>query len=175
MTTEPLHPMIVHLPLALAVLMPLFTVGSVVAWWREWLPGNRVWLILFFLQAILLITGVAALRSGEAEEERVEPIVGEWALETHEEAAEVFVAGAGLVLCLFVLPLVLPGETLRRRAAAVLLVAPLIVAVLAVRTGEAGGELVYRHGAGSAYQVGKGGSPELDGELRGAHGEMTED
>lgn len=132
-------------------------------------------MILFVLQAVLLITGVAALRSGEAEEERVEPVVGEWALETHEEAAEVFVAGAGLVLCLFVLPLVLPGENLRRRAAAMLVVAPLIVAVLAVRTGKAGGELVYRHGAGAAYRAGDGGLPEVDGELRGAHREMAED
>ncbi len=153
MPTEPLHPMIVHLPLALAVLMPLLAAGAFLAWWRQWLPGRRVWVGVLALQAVLLVTGVAALRSGEAEEDRVEPVVGERVLEAHEEAAEVFVTAAGIVLCLFVVPFVLPGEGLRRGAAAAATVATLVVAALAVSTGKAGGELVYRHGAAAAYRA----------------------
>ncbi len=153
MPTQPLHPMIVHLPLALAVLMPLLAAAAFLAWWREWLPGRRVWVGVLALQAVLLTTGVAALRSGEAEEDRVEPVVSERILETHEEAAEVFVIAVGVVLCLFAVPLVLPGEGLRRGAAAAATVATLVVAALAVSTGKAGGELVYRHGAAAVYQI----------------------
>ncbi len=159
MPTEPLHPMIVHLPLALAVLMPLLAAGALLAWWREWLPGRRIWLIVLALQALLLATGVAALRSGEAEEDRVEAVVGEWILEAHEEAAEVFVTAAAVVLCLLLMPLVLPGEALRRGVAAAAAAATVVVAALAVSTGKAGGELVYQHGAAVVYQADASGPP----------------
>ena len=33
----PLHPKLVHLPLALAALLPLLTFGVLLAWWRGWL------------------------------------------------------------------------------------------------------------------------------------------
>lgn len=170
MPTEPLHPMIVHLPLALAVLMPLLAAGAFLAWWREWLPGRRVWVIALTLQAMLLATGIAALRSGEAEEDRVESVVGESILETHEEAAEVFVTATAVVLCLFVVPLVLPAEGLRRGAAAMAAVATLVVAALAVSTGKAGGELVYRHGAAAVYRQADATGPRTRaGELQGSH------
>ncbi len=175
MLTDPLHPMIVHLPLALAVLMPILAAGAFLAWWREWLPGRRVWVIALALQAVLLATGIAALRSGEAEEERVEPVVEEWILETHEEAAEVFVTAAGVVLCLFVVPLVLPGEGLRRGAAAGAAAATLVVAAFAVRTGKAGGELVYRHGAAAVYRADASGPPAGMDELRGVHDDDDDD
>ena len=42
METLPLHPKIVHLPIALAVLMPLITAGLLIAWWRDMLP-RRAW------------------------------------------------------------------------------------------------------------------------------------
>ena len=42
MDTLPLHPKIVHLPIALAVLMPLITAGLLIAWWRDMLP-RRTW------------------------------------------------------------------------------------------------------------------------------------
>ncbi len=133
--------MIVHLPLALAVLLPLLAAAALISWWRKWLPGRRVWVLVLVLQAVLLATGVAALRTGEAEEDRVEPVVGERILEEHEESAEVFVTAAGVVLGLCVLPLVAPGDGLRRGAAVIAAAATLVVAGLAVSTGKAGGEL----------------------------------
>ena len=36
------HPKVVHLPMALAVLMPLVTGGVLFAWWRGWFQ-RRVW------------------------------------------------------------------------------------------------------------------------------------
>ncbi|HSQ67896.1 MAG TPA: hypothetical protein VLM85_32020, partial [Polyangiaceae bacterium] len=84
------HPKLVHVPMALAVLMPLVAGGLLLAWWRKWLPG-RGWTVAVGLQAILLGSGILALRTGEAQEDRVEPIVGEKAIDAHEEAAEAFV------------------------------------------------------------------------------------
>lgn len=74
------HPKMVHVPMALGVLMPLFAGGMLLAWWRKWLP-TRSWFLVVALQAILLGSGVLALQTGEAEEERVERVVVEQAIE----------------------------------------------------------------------------------------------
>lgn len=97
MDTLPLHPKIVHLPIALAVLMPLITAGLLIAWWRDMLP-RRTWWIAVALQAVLVGSGLYARETGEADEERVEARVGEAPLEAHEEAATVFVIGALVAL-----------------------------------------------------------------------------
>ena len=38
----PVHPMLVHLPIALAVLMPLVSAGLLIAWWRGALLGDHL-------------------------------------------------------------------------------------------------------------------------------------
>ncbi len=66
MDTLLFHPKVVHLPMAIAVLMPLIAGGLLLAWWRSWLP-HRGWFVAIGLQAILLGSGIVALRTGEAE------------------------------------------------------------------------------------------------------------
>lgn len=144
------HPKLVHLPIALGVLMPLVAGGLLVAWWRELLP-RRSWAIAIALQGILLGSGIVALRSGEVEEETVESVVPETAIEAHEEAATAFVWASGAVLLLMVLPFALPAEKARLPLAAGAVVGTLVVLALGHRTGEAGGHLVYEHGAAQAY------------------------
>jgi len=146
----PLHPKLVHLPIALAVLMPLITSGLLVAWWRGWLP-RRTWLVAVVMQGALLGSGLLAQETGGDDEARVEAIVPEAALEAHEEAAEVFVIGSALVLVLAAM-----GAAIRRPRAAQLVAAvatagTLVVLMLGYRVGEAGGRLVYQHGAAAAY------------------------
>ena len=68
------HPKVVHIPMALGVLMPIIAGGLLLAWWRNWLP-RRSWFFAIALQAILLGSGILALRTGEAEEDRVERVV----------------------------------------------------------------------------------------------------
>lgn len=144
------HPKVVHIPIALGALMPLVAGGLLVAWWRQWLPA-RSWLVVIALQAILLGSGIVALQTGESEEERVERVVPEQAIEEHEEAAEVFVWTSGAVLAILLLGL----ATAKRRSglplAALGTLGTLVVFGLGYQTGQAGGELVYRHGAASAY------------------------
>jgi hypothetical protein len=81
------HPKVVHIPMALGVLMPIIAGGLLLAWWRNWLP-RRSWFLVIGFQAILFGSGVLALRTGEAEEDRVERVVAERFIEKHEEAAD---------------------------------------------------------------------------------------
>ena len=143
------HPKLVHLPIALGVLMPLVACGLVLAWWRTWLPW-RSWIIAVALQAVLLASGIAALRSGEAAEERVERFVSEQFIEAHEEAAEVFVIASGAVLGMMLLAAAL-GSRRGLPVAALATVGTIVVLGFGYRTGQGGGSLVYEHGAAQAY------------------------
>jgi uncharacterized membrane protein len=147
------HPKIVHIPIALGMLMPLIAVGSLVAWWKEWLPA-RSWILVIVLQAALVGAGIVALQTGEAEEERVEVVVSEQFIEPHEEAAEAFVWAAGGVLGIMLLALALSRGRAGLAVAAAATMGTLVVFGFGYRTGEAGGDLVYRHGAAQAYANG---------------------
>lgn len=159
MATLPLHPKLVHLPIALAVLMPLLTSGLLFAWWRGWFP-KRTWVLVLAGQALLVASGAAAMRTGETDEERVERIVPESAIEAHEEAAEVFVWGSGLVLGLGLLPLLLRRQKAAQLAGLTVLAGTVVVLGLGFRVGQAGGELVYRHGAAAAFIGGTASNPQ---------------
>jgi len=50
----PLHPKIVHLPIALAALMPLLSILILGGWWRGHLP-RRAWLLVAAFQALLVV------------------------------------------------------------------------------------------------------------------------
>lgn len=147
------HPKLVHIPIALAVLMPLITGGLLLAWWRNWLPA-RAWVIAVALQAVLVGSAILALRSGEAEAEPVERVVAERFIEEHEEAAEAFVWASGGVLAVMLLGLALSSRPSGPVAATVATVGTLVVLGLGYRTGQAGGDLVYRHGAAKVYSSG---------------------
>lgn len=149
MNTTPLHPAIVHLPLGLAVVMPL--VAAALAWaiWKDRLP-IRAWVMAAGVQALLLGGALLAMRTGEGDEDRVEDLVGKAALHIHEEMAEQFVWTVGITLALAVLALFVK-RPLAHRLMAATVAGTLIVLGAGFRVGHAGGELVYVHGAASAY------------------------
>lgn len=144
------HPKLVHIPMALGVLMPIIAGGLLLAWWRSWLP-RRGWWVAIGLQAVLLGSGILALRSGEAEEDRVERVVSEKLIAQHEEAAEVFVWASGGVLAVMILAAALGPRRSGLPIAAAATLGTLLVLGLGYRTGQAGGSLVYQHGAAQAY------------------------
>lgn len=144
------HPKLVHVPIALGVLMPLVASALAIAWWRGWLP-RRAWVLAIGLQAVLLGSGVLALRSGEADEDRVERIVSEQYIEQHEEAAQAFVWASGAVLALMLAASGLGSRRAGLPLAAVATLGTLVVLALGYRTGLEGGDLVYRYGAAQAY------------------------
>ncbi len=162
----PLHPKLVHLPMALAVIMPLLSLGLLVTWITRVLP-RRTWLIAIVLQGLLLGSGIAALRSGEADEERVEAIVPEPAIEAHEAAATTFVVGSAVVLAIALAAAVIRNERAARGVAALAVAGTAIVLLFGYRTGDAGGRLVYQHGAASSF-AGPG-APAVAPPPRGDH------
>lgn len=143
------HPKIVHLPMALAVLVPLFAIGLAVAWWRGWLP-RRAWWIAVAMQVLLLGSSIAALRTGEVEEDVVEKVVGHDTIHEHEEAAEQFTVVVGITTGLMLVGGLLGGR-LAPIAVGLGIVGSLAGLGMGVRTGQAGGELVYVHGAARAH------------------------
>jgi uncharacterized membrane protein len=167
------HPSLVHVPVALGGLMPLVAGGILLTWWRRWLP-RRAWALAVALQVILVGGGLLALRTGEAEEERVERVVPERFIEAHEEAAQEFVWASGAVLALMLLGLALPA----RRAALPVALAGVLGSVvclgLAYRTGQSGGSLVYRHGAAQAHVAAVSPSP-LPPRAPGSHDQRDRD
>lgn len=155
MPTElPLHPALVHLPLGASMLVPLVALALTVALWRRWWPRST-WAVVVALQLCVVGGGWLALLTGEQEEDRVERVVPHSAIETHEERAELFVGAAAAVLALSVAALVLGRfETPRLLLTLAVTAGSGVVAGLGAWTGHAGGELVYRHGAASAYTGG---------------------
>ncbi|MBK8099551.1 MAG: hypothetical protein IPK26_20775 [Planctomycetes bacterium] len=148
----PLHPLFVHVPIALAVLLPLLSGALLVALVRSWLP-RRAWALVATGQLVLVLSSVVAMRTGEADEDRIERVVPEAAIERHEEAAETFVWAAGGVLLLSMLPLMLRQRRFQVLGAAATLAGTLAVAGLGYQVGHAGGEIVYRHAAGDVFGV----------------------
>lgn len=165
----PLHAAAVHLPLALAAVLPLVSLGVLLAMWRRVLP-HAAWSVVFGLQTLLAVSGLFAMNTGEAEEERVEHVVPHEALEEHEEWGERFARFNLLVAALGLLPLVAFRGRPRVRVAmyGVTTLGMVASAALGFETGKEGGELVYVHGAASAYgeqgtaRTAPGVAPSLD-------------
>lgn len=160
----PLHPMLVHLPLALAALVPLAALTALIAHLLHY-RSRGLFVAVFLLQIPLAVGAVAASRSGETEEDRVEAVVPESILEAHEEAAEVFVMAAWIAVGVSLIPLIwFNHRHLATLGGLSSVIATVVVLGLGVRVGEAGAELVYRHGAASAYTDSIG-SPNLAGPV----------
>ena len=76
MTGIPLHPLIVHFPIVLAVLLPI---SALVALWaiRKGATARRAWAAPLVIAAALAGSAFVATETGEGDEERVEDIVGD--------------------------------------------------------------------------------------------------
>lgn len=148
MLPDPLHPAVVHFPVVLAFLLPIFAAGAL---WtiRRGARPMRAWSVPLGLAALLTLSAWVAVQTGEAQEDRVERVVADAPLDSHEEAAEAFIAGS-LVVLLITGAGLLPG-LFGRAARVVGTVAAVGLVAGAAVVGHTGGQLVYQHGAASAY------------------------
>jgi uncharacterized membrane protein len=152
---HPLHPAVVHFPVVLAFLLPVFVGGALWAI-RRGANARRAWMVPVAGAIALALSTWAAVQTGGTQADRVERVVSEQAVETHEEMAEAFLVASAAVVGVALLGLVggLPGRTARVLTG----VGALALVGLGARVGHSGGELVYRYGAASAYTSGAGGA-----------------
>lgn len=158
----PLHPVVVHFPIVLAVLLPISAAWALWAI-RKGTTPRRAWSVPAAMAVALAVSALVAVKTGEAQDERVERVVAEQPLESHEEAAETFLAlSSGLALLVAIgLARGRVGGLARGlgTAGAVGLVG------LAAYVGHSGGKLVYQYGAASAYTGAQAGSGTSGNEV----------
>jgi len=145
---DPLHPIVVHFPIVLSVLLPVVAVGSLWAIHRGARP-LRAWGGSLAVAAALTLSAFVAVETGEDQEERVEKVVTESRLDAHANAGETLYFASIGVLAVLALGL-MPGDK-GRIARYVGAVGTLTVAAAAFKVGMTGGDLVYKYNAASAY------------------------
>lgn len=150
MVPDPLHPAVVHFPIVLMFLVPLFMVGALVAIRRGAAP-RRAWSLAVAAAAALSLSAWVAVQTGESQEDRVERAVGDTALEAHEEPAERFLLLSGALAVVTLAGFA--GGVAGRAGRGVALAGSLGLIAAGVQVGRTGGELVYQHGAGAAYSA----------------------
>lgn len=144
----PLHPLVVHFPVVLVVLLPI---SVLVALWviGKGATPRKAWAVPMAVAAALTLSAFVATRTGELEEDRVERVVGDDALHAHEEAGERFLVLSGVLL--LVAAAGFAPRTVGRAARLVTAAGAVALIAAGVQVGHSGGSLVYRHGAASAY------------------------
>lgn len=146
----PIHPKVVHLPIAFAMLMPLLAGGLFLSWVRQWLP-RRAWWVAVGVQAMTVLSGFASLLTGERDEEVAERVLSEALIHAHEEAGQGFVAVTIAVFLCALFAGWVEREKLARTLAGLTLVGSLVALALGARAGYMGGQLVYEHGGAAAF------------------------
>lgn len=144
----PLHPAVVHLPIALTLLVPPVAAGALWAIHKGARPV-RAWGLATAFFAALSLSAWAAVQTGEQTVEQVETVVAAPPIESHEEAAEAFLTLSLGVLAVSLLGL--RGGKVGQGARALGAVGALALVGAGWNVGHSGGQLVYQYGAASAY------------------------
>ena len=169
---DPLHPAVVHLPIALTLLLPPFAIGALWAIRRGARPV-RAWGLATALLATLALSAWVAVETGEQAGERVERVIAEAPVESHEEAAEAFLALTAVVLGVALVGL--RGGRVGQTARLLGTAGTVVLLGAGWRVGHSGGALVYRHGAAAAYTDASGaagvGEARAANDARGRDGE----
>jgi uncharacterized membrane protein len=150
----PLHPLIVHFPMAVTFIIPVLVIIFALMIKKNKMTPKG-WLIIVGLQLAVVVSGYVSLETGETEEHNVEKVVSKKIIHEHEEAAEIFVGSTVIGLVLSIAAFFIRKELgfpVKLSIAAI----GLVSCFLAYRTGKLGGELVYKHGAASVYTENSG-------------------
>lgn len=148
MLPQPLHPAVVHLPMAIVVLLPFAALAALIMIRRGAAP-RAAWAWVVALSILLAGTSWLAVETGESQEDAVEEVVGDAAIHAHEEAAERFLPLTAAAVLL--LGAGLARGRVGRFGRLAGLAGTLVLLFAGYRVGHSGGELVYTHGAAQAY------------------------
>ena len=152
---SPLHPLVVHFPVVLASFLPFLALLAMLAIVRGVAP-RVAWGLVTAAAVLLFIGSFVAVWSGEREEERVEEVVDHDLIEEHEEGGERIRLLAGIAVVVFAIGI--GGGGFGRIARPVGFLLSVAILIQTIRTGHNGAELVYRHGAASAFVEGQPGA-----------------
>ncbi len=163
MLPNPLHPAVVHFPIVLMFFLP---VVAVVTLWaiRRGANPRRAWAIPFAVAGLLTLSSWVSVETGEGQSERVERVVPEQSMESHEEFAEVFFMLSGVVLVVAAAGML--NGRIGRASRVLASFGAVGLAAAGVRVGHSGGQLVYTHGAASAYTQSSATTENVRGERR---------
>lgn len=145
----PLHPAVVHIPIALAALIPLAILGAFLV--RKVESARPLWIAITIASTLLTGASFYAMETGEQDEEKVEQVVPESALEAHEEAGETFAYATIFLTILALLTTIALSTRFRIPLAAATLIMSGVIGYLGYDVGHRGGQLVYEHNAAAAH------------------------
>jgi uncharacterized membrane protein len=96
----PIHPLVIHFPIVLATFLPFF--AAYVLWHdrRQQKRQFQPWIAWVMFQALLAVSALVSVKTGELDEEKAENRVPEAALENHEELGERFALVSGVTAVL---------------------------------------------------------------------------
>ena len=140
MLPNPLHPAIVHFPIVFMFLVPVFAIAAL--WMiRRGAHPAKAWAFTVVMCAGLALSAWAAVETGEDQSRRVENVVGEAPVGSHEDSAKIFFLMSGVLL------VVAAGGLLRgeagRAARLVSTLGALGLLGAGYQVGHSGGALVY--------------------------------
>lgn len=135
----PLHPILVHFPIALLFVSVLFDlVGATLS--RDSFREGALWLL-----GLGLTGGIAAAIAGGLAEDAAEKAgIAESLIERHEAFAQATL----VIMAVLLLSRLLLRNRFSPRSFAVYMAAATVGLLSLIATGHTGGDLVYKHGAG---------------------------
>lgn len=154
----PLHPFVVHIAIGLALGVALLAPTILLAWARDILP-RRCWWLVPGLQAVLLISALAAVRSGEVASLDVRDFLELERIDRHEARGDAFAVVALATLALGIGAGLQREERRARRVAWAAVVGTVAQLALGAATGHAGGHLVW--GPDGVVERARTGAPSL--------------
>ncbi|MFT4577423.1 MAG: putative membrane protein [Nitrospinales bacterium] len=143
----PLHPVVVHFPIVLGILLPLVALAC---WWaiRKYQMNPYAWVLVIALAFGYGVSSYIAVEMGEEDEEKVEEVVSEKIIEEHEEAGELILWVSGGLFIFSLAGLYRKGLHAVRLGVVIL---ALVAVIPLVDAGHTGGKLVYQYGAANAH------------------------
>jgi uncharacterized membrane protein len=143
----PLHPVVVHFPIVLGILLPF---AAILVWWgiKKNMVKQQVWAVIVAMVLAYGASALLAVEMGEKDEDKVEKVVAEKLIEEHEEMGELIPWFAGGLLLISFSGYYLKNSHAARLGFVVLSLAAIIPLA---NTGHSGGQLVYKYGAAKAH------------------------
>lgn len=149
--TLPLHPALVHFPIAIAVLIPLLAIATLFFIQKKMI-STEIWLGILVIQALLVTSGFLSMQTGHEDEEIVEETIKHSLIHQHEEAAEAMTYTATGILLIGLAAYFLSKKIPFKIGASITIAGMFVVTAMALNTGKKGGELVYKYGAAEAHR-----------------------